>query len=125
MSSLVSELEKSTLWTAGESRWMVAGITEVVAIDARGSRDGMFSKIECPVQETRFGCWGGHRPVPIRQRKCTGPKRESEGFKVPIEADNTPQPREGALLGSLHRLCDRYDRPIASFVVLADQAENW
>jgi len=55
MSSLVTELEKPTLWTGGEGRWMGAGITEVVLIDSRGSRVGMYSKIYCPVLETRYG----------------------------------------------------------------------
>jgi len=54
MSSLVNEVEKPTLWTEGEGRWMGAGITEVAFIDSRGSRVGMFSKIYCPVLETRF-----------------------------------------------------------------------
>lgn len=54
MSSLVNELEKPTLWTEGESRWKGAGITEVALIDSRGSRDGMFSKMDCPVLETRL-----------------------------------------------------------------------
>ena len=55
MSSLVNELEKPTLWSKGEGRWMGAGITEVALIDSRGSRDGMFSQIYCPVLETRYG----------------------------------------------------------------------
>jgi len=55
MSSLVNLLEKPTLWTQGEGRWMSAGITEVALIDSRGSRVGMFPKIYCPVLETRFG----------------------------------------------------------------------
>jgi len=55
MSSLVNELEKPTLWSEGEGRWMGAEITEVVHIDSRGSRIGMFSKIYCPVLETRYG----------------------------------------------------------------------
>ena len=55
--SLVNELEKPTLWSEGEGRWMGAEITEVAHIDSRGSRDGMFSQIYCPVLETR--CGGG------------------------------------------------------------------
>ena len=55
MSSLVNAVEKPTLWSEGEGRWMDAGITEVASIDSRGSRVGMFSKIDCPVLETRFG----------------------------------------------------------------------
>ncbi|MDO8369339.1 MAG: hypothetical protein Q7S71_01255 [Candidatus Nitrotoga sp.] len=55
--SLVNELEKPTLWSEGEGRWMDAEITEVAFIDSRGSRVGMFSKIYCPVLETR--CGGG------------------------------------------------------------------
>jgi hypothetical protein len=47
----------------------------------------MCSKIDCPVLETRPGGWGGHRPVRIRQRKRSGPRRESEGFIVPIESE--------------------------------------
>ena len=53
--SLVNELEKPTLWSEGEGRWMGAGITEVAPIDSRGSRVGMYSKIYCPVLETRYG----------------------------------------------------------------------
>ena len=55
--SLVNELEKPTLWSEGEGRWMGAEITEVASIDSRGSRVGMYSKIYCPVLETR--CGGG------------------------------------------------------------------
>ena len=53
--SLVNELEKPTLWSEGEGRWMGAEITEVASIDSRGSRVGMYSKIYCPVLETRSG----------------------------------------------------------------------
>ncbi len=53
--SLVNELEKPTLWSEGEGRWMDAEITEVASIDFRGSRVGMLSKIYCPVLETRSG----------------------------------------------------------------------
>ena len=53
--SLVNELEKPTLWSEGEGRWMDAEITEVASIDSRGSRVGMFLKIYCPVLETRYG----------------------------------------------------------------------
>lgn len=49
--SLVNELESPTLWSEGEGRWMDAGITEVAAIDFRGSRVGMFLKSYCPVLE--------------------------------------------------------------------------
>jgi len=55
--SLVNELEKPTLWSEGEGRWMGAEITEVARIISRGSRVGMYSKIYCPVLETR--CGGG------------------------------------------------------------------
>ena len=55
--SLVNELEKPTLWSEGEGRWMGDEITEVSPIDFRGSRDGMFSKIYCPWLPTR--CGGG------------------------------------------------------------------
>ena len=61
--SLVNKVEKSTLWSEGEGRWMGAGITEVASIDSRGSRVGMFSKICCPVLETRLWGWGDHRPL--------------------------------------------------------------
>ena len=37
--SLVNEMEKPTLWSEGEGRWMGAEITEVASIDSRGSRD--------------------------------------------------------------------------------------
>ena len=53
--SLVNELEKPTLWSEGEGRWMSAERTEVALIDSRGSRVGMFSQIYCPVLETRYG----------------------------------------------------------------------
>ena len=53
--SLVNELEKLTLLSEGEGRWMDAGITEVASIDSRGSRVGMLSQIYCPVLETRYG----------------------------------------------------------------------
>jgi len=95
MSSLVNELEKPTLWSEGEGRWMDAGITEVASIDSRGSRVGMFLKIDCPVLETRPGRWGGHRPLRIRKRKRNGPERESEGFIVPIETAGQHNPGRG------------------------------
>jgi hypothetical protein len=82
MSSLVNKLEKPTLWSEGEGRWMGAGITEMVLIESLGSRVGMFSKIYCPVLETRVWEWGGHRLLRIRKRKRSGPGRESEGFIV-------------------------------------------
>jgi len=56
-------LEKPTLWSGGEGRRMCAETTEVARIISRGSRDGMFSQIYCPVLETRcgggeaIGCW--------------------------------------------------------------------
>lgn len=53
--SLVNELEEPTQWSEGEGRWMNAEITEVVFIDSRGSKVGMFLKIYCPVLETRCG----------------------------------------------------------------------
>jgi len=53
--SLVNQLEKPTLLSEGEGRWMGAEITEVASIDFRGSRVGMFLKIYCPVLETRCG----------------------------------------------------------------------
>jgi hypothetical protein len=53
--SLVNELEKPTLWSEGEGRWMDAEITEMAFIDSRGSRVGMLLKIYCPVLETRYG----------------------------------------------------------------------
>ncbi len=55
--SLVNKLEEPTLWSEGEGRWMGTEITEVVLIDSRGSKVGMFPKIYCPVLETR--CGGG------------------------------------------------------------------
>ena len=95
MSSLVNELEKPTLWTEGEGRWMGAGITEVALIDSRGSRGGMFSKIYCPVLEARLWGWGGHRSLRIRKRKRSGPGRESEGFIVPFEFEGQHNPGRG------------------------------
>ena len=53
--SLVNEMESPTLWSEGEGRRMVVKITEVTIINSRGSRDGMFLKIDCPVLETRSG----------------------------------------------------------------------
>ena len=87
MSSLVNELEKPTLWSEGEGRWMGADITEGASVDSRGSRDGMFSQIYCPVLETRLWGWGGHRLLRIRKRKRSGSRRESEGFIVPLETE--------------------------------------
>ena len=95
MCSLVNELEKPTLWTEGEGRWKGAGITEVALIDSRGSRDGMFWKIDCPVLETRLWGWGDHRPRRIRQRKRSGCRQESEGFIVPIEIAGQHNPGQG------------------------------
>ncbi len=95
MSSLVNEMEKPTLWSEGEGRWMGAGITEVAPIDSRGSRDGMLTRIDYPVLETRYGRWGGHRPLRIRKRKRNGPERESEGFIVPLEAEGQHNPGRG------------------------------
>ena len=74
---------------------MDAGITEVAFIDSRGSRVGMFSKIYCPVLETRLVRWGGHRPQRIRKRKRNGPRRESEGFIVPLEIEGQHNPGRG------------------------------
>ena len=65
MSSLVNELETLTLWTEG------------VCIDSRCSRVGMFLKICCPVLETRWRGWGGHRPERIRKRKRNGCRRDN------------------------------------------------
>ena len=88
-------MEKPTLWTEGEGRWMGAGITEVASIDSRGSRVGMFLKIDCPVLEIRLRGWGGHRLMRIRQRKRSSPGRESEGFIVPIEFAGQHNPGRG------------------------------
>ena len=95
MSSLVNKVEKPTLWSEGEGRWMSAGTTEVARIDSRGSRVGMFWKIYCPVLETRLRGWGGHRPLRIRQRKRSDCRRESEGFIVPIESAGQHNPGRG------------------------------
>ncbi len=95
MSSLVNEVEEPTLWTEGEGRWVGAGITEVASIDSRGSKGGMFSKIYCSVLETRHRGWGGHRPLRIRQRKRSGPSRESEGLIVPFEFVGQHNPERG------------------------------
>ena len=86
MSSLVRNVEKLTLWTQGESRWMRARTTEVARVDSRGSRDGMLWKTDCPVLETRMQGRGDRRPPRIRKRKRGGFIRESEGFIVPFEA---------------------------------------
>ena len=95
MSSLVNEVETPTLWTGGEGRWVRAEITEVVRIDSRGRRVGMFSQIYCPVLETRGWGWGGHRPERIRKRRRSGYLRESEGLIVLIEATGQHNPRRG------------------------------
>lgn len=95
MCSLVNELEKPTLWTEGEGRWKGAGIPEVALIDSRGSRDGMFWKIDCPVLETRLRGWGDHRPLRIRQRNRSGRRGESEGFIVPLEFKGHHNPGRG------------------------------
>ena len=71
MSSLVNELEKPTLWSEGEGRWMRARITEVARIDSRGSKDGMSWKIYCPVLDTRCAGWGDRQRLRIRKRKRT------------------------------------------------------
>lgn len=95
MSSFVDELEKPTLWPEGEGRWMGAEITEVALVDSRSSRVGMLSKIYCPVLETRLRGWGDHRPLRIRKRKRSGPRRESEGFIVPFESEGQHNPGRG------------------------------
>jgi hypothetical protein len=95
MSSLVNEPEKPTLWSEGEGRWKGAGITEVALIDSRGSRDGMYSQIYCPVLEARLWGWGGHRSLRIRERKRSDRRRESEGLIVPIESAGQHNPGRG------------------------------
>ena len=55
MCSLVNELETPTLWSEGGGRGVDAETTDVASIDSRGSRVGMYSKIYCPVLETRYG----------------------------------------------------------------------
>ena len=93
--SLVIELEKPTLWSKGEGRWTCAVRTEVAHVDSRGSKDGMLRKTHCPVLETRSAGWGGHRPLCIMQRKCSGLDRESEGFIVPLAAQEQDKPGRG------------------------------
>lgn len=66
--SLVDELEKPTLWSEGEGRWMGAETTEVAHIDSRGSRGGMLWKESSPVLET-CDSDGRHQPLGIRKRK--------------------------------------------------------
>ena len=110
-------METPTLWTEGEGRWADAEITEVAFVDSWGSRVGMYSKIDCPVLETRFGRWGGpevnlpfdfvsvletrfgrwggHRLLRIRKRKRSGLRRESEGFIVPTEIAGQHNPGRG------------------------------
>jgi hypothetical protein len=95
LSSLVNYVEEPTLWSEGEGRWMGAGITEVAVIDSRGSRDGMYLKIDCPVRETRLRRWGDQRPLRIRKRKRSGCRRESEGSIVPIEIAGQHNPGRG------------------------------
>jgi len=50
-------MEKPTLWSEGEGRWMGAGITEVAFIDSRGIRGGMLWRKYRAARETR--CGGG------------------------------------------------------------------
>ncbi len=95
MSSLVNEVEKPTLCSEGEGRWTRAATTEGVRVDSRGSRNGMVWKTDCPVLETRFRGWGGHRPLGIRQRKRSGPEREAEGFILPFAAQGQHNPGRG------------------------------
>jgi hypothetical protein len=42
-----------------------------------------------------FWRWGDHRLMRIRQRKRSGPKRESEGFEVPCESKGQHNPGRG------------------------------
>ena len=95
MSSLVNELEKPTLWSEGEGRWMRARITEVARIDSRGSKDGMSWKIYCPVLDTRCAGWGDRQRLRIRKRKRSRVQRESEGFIVPPVAQGQHNPERG------------------------------
>jgi hypothetical protein len=95
MSSLVNELEPPTLWSKGEGRWMCAVRTEVARVDSRGSRGGMLRKTYCSVLETRSAGWGDHHPLRIRQRKRSGPERESEGFIVLLETEGQHNPGRG------------------------------
>ena len=93
--SLVNEVEKPTLWSEGEGRWRDAGRTEVVPLDSRGGRVGMFPKIDGPVLEIHSRGWGAHRPSGIRQRKPGGLGWKSEGFIVPVEVQGQQSPRRG------------------------------
>ena len=72
-----------------------AGITEVASTDSRGSRVGMFLKMDCPVLEIHPGGRGGRRSARIRQRKRVDPGWKSEGFIVPFEAKGQHNPRRG------------------------------
>ena len=118
MSSLVNKVEEPTLWSEGEGRWMDAGTTEVASIDSRGSRVGMYSKIDCPVLETRLWGWGGHRPLRIRQRNRSGPGWESEGFIVPFESAGQHNPGRGK--GPCSRTRRDEDRGIAQWLATPD-----
>lgn len=73
---------------------MDAETTEMAAIDSRGSRGGMFWKIDYPVLETRQG-----RCVPptsvYKETKAQWPETESEGFIVPFEAEGQHNPGRG------------------------------
>ena len=95
MSSLVNELEKSTLWSEGEDRCTRAHTTEVARVVSRGSKDGMVWKMYCPVLETRMRGWGDHRRLRIRKRKRSLCLRESEGFEVPFEFEGQHNPERG------------------------------
>ena len=61
MSSLVNLLEKPTLYSGGEGRWMCARAMDMAHIDSRGDRGGMLRKTGSPVLETRQG--GGEPPT--------------------------------------------------------------
>ena len=95
MSSLVNEMEKPTLWSKAEGRWMCAVGTEEAHVDSRGSKDGMLRKMHCPVLETRCAGWGDHRRLRIRKRKRDFVQRETEGFVVPFEAKGEPSRGKG------------------------------
>jgi hypothetical protein len=49
-----------------------------VFIDSRGSRGGMFSKMDYPVLEIHTWGWGDHCPACIRQRNHVGQVWKSE-----------------------------------------------
>ena len=69
-----------------------------------------------------FQGWGDHRLMRIRQRKRSGPRWESEGFIVPLEAEGQHNPGRGESELTLLCSCNRRaeDQGIAMSLVTPD-----